>query len=98
MKNPKLKLSWKRTLKRVEASAVQLLFSAHRCFSLNKDPQDRKCIRLIVEHLLKIEALALVGNGSFLKYLLDLEPRLAKHALCLVTENGIYILYRKPTS
>lgn len=61
-----------------KVSGQRLIFSAHRCFELNGDRDDLKCIEMIADFLKGKPGLAIAGTGPFAEYLLKQAPQLKK--------------------
>ena len=70
-----LTLQHRQAVARVEATRVR--FSAHQCWARDDGDDDRRCLRLLADHLQAAPGLAVcVHDGEFLHYLLRHAPDL----------------------
>ncbi len=79
----KVQLKLKRGDEVIQASGVRVVFSPHQCFRFDDGREDRRCVDLLVDHLLTLPGLAVYGATQFLTYLLKHRPdfRSAVHVL-----------------
>src|SRR6266851_7422957 len=69
---------------RVEATRV--IFSPHQCFRFDGGDEDRQCIDMLADYLVKQPGLALYGAGPLLSALVRLRPDVIKAAVLLVVD------------
>ena len=82
-----LTLQHRKAVARVEATRIR--FSAHQCFARDDGDDDRRCLRLLADHLKASPGLAVcVHDGEFLAYLLRHAPDLRDHIRCVVRIDG----------
>lgn len=68
--------------------ATRIRFSAHQCFARDGGASDRRCLRLLTDHLSRQPglALALDGDTDFLSYILECCPHFRDAIRCLIVE------------
>jgi radical SAM superfamily enzyme YgiQ (UPF0313 family) len=82
-----LTLQHKRAVARVAATRIR--FSAHQCFARDGGADDRRCLRLLADHLKTCVSLAVyVRDGEFFGYLLKHCPDLRGDIRCIVRTGG----------
>src|SRR6266851_2792237 len=69
---------------RIEATRV--IFSPHQCFRFDDGDEDRQCIDMLADHLVKEPGLALYGAGPLLTALARFRPDVIKAAVLLVVD------------
>lgn len=85
----KVHLKLKRGDEVIQAAGVRVVFSPHQCFRFDDGREDRRCVDLLVDHLLRVPALAVYGATPFLAYLLKHRPDLRAAVRVLVVDDAV---------
>ena len=72
--------------KSARLDATRVVFSPHQCFRFDDGEEDRRCIDLLADHLVKAPALALYGAGPLLAVLARLRPDVIGAARTLIMD------------
>lgn len=80
--------------------ATRVIFSPHQCFRFDDGDEDRQCIALLADHLVRQPGLALYGAGPLLSALARMRPDVIAAAALLVVdpEDGAVETHGLPTA
>lgn len=73
---------------RSQVEAARVCFSATLCFRMDGGDEDKLCLKMLADHLLSVEGLAVYIGDDFFSYLLTHEPRLRDAITTLILDPG----------
>lgn len=84
----KVHLKLKRGGEVIQAAGVRVVFSPHQCFRFDDGREDRRCVDLLVDHLVTLPGLAVYGATKFLDYLLKHRADLRQAIRALIVDDA----------